>query len=320
MAAIKISRRTRRKYAFIIAMIAWPLANFAVFYIWINFNSILMAFQRTNADFTATWAGLDNFKEIIRQWIREKTLVKYLGNTMYLFFASFVIGFPLNILFAYLFFMRMRGTWFLRFCILLPAMISGLVTVMLFSKFADRALPQLFNLFLKKKTFSILTDDRFNLHFLLVFGMLTGFSFNVILYTNAMNAINDSVIEAARADGATNLRILFQVIVPNIYTTMSTMLVLGFTGIFGSDPGSLFGFYQYSAPENVQTLGYYLFSRTMWATRDYSYAAAMGILFTLLNFPIAMFVKFIMEKLDPMRDEQDIKPGKARRLKRRTAR
>jgi ABC-type sugar transport system permease subunit len=301
----KISKRTRRKYVFIVLMIAWPLANFAVFYVWVNFNSILMAFQRTDNNFNTVWVGLDNFKEVLRQWAWDGNLVRYLKTGLYLFAVSFIIGFPLNILFAYLFFMKIRGVWFMRFCILIPAMISGLASIMLFSKFADHALPQIFNLFLTKKTFSFLTDDRFNLHFILIFSLLLGFSYNIVLYNNAMNAIENSVIEAARSDGASNLQILLKIVVPNIYPTMSTFLILGFAGIFSADPGSLFGFYQYGAPENVMTLGYYLFNKTMSNTRDYSYAATMGIIFTLINLPIVMTVKFIVDGLDPLRDAVD---------------
>ena len=41
----RIKRKTLREYLFVYGMLLLPLIQFAIFYIWINANSIVMAFQ-----------------------------------------------------------------------------------------------------------------------------------------------------------------------------------------------------------------------------------------------------------------------------------
>jgi ABC-type sugar transport system permease subunit len=298
----RIFKASAKQTVFIALMLAYPLANTLIFYFGVNINSILMAFQRTDANFDSAWVGIDNFKRVIDMVKAEGALFKYAGNSLFFFLMTFIIGFPLNMLFAYMFYLKMRGTPFFRFCILLPAMISGLVTAMLYSKFAENALPMLFDRWFGIETVSILLDDRFNKWFMLIYMLFTGFSYNVIIYTNAANAINDSILESARIDGATNLQILYRMVMPCIYPTITTFIVVGVAAIFSNQAGA-FLFYEYSGPDNITTTGYYMFLMSKKTTMlDYSFAAALGLICTLITFPLTMLVRGILEKFDPMRD------------------
>ena len=49
---------------FIFLMLLYPLANFLVFYVVVNFNSVLMAFQSTDEDFNAVFSGFANFRRV----------------------------------------------------------------------------------------------------------------------------------------------------------------------------------------------------------------------------------------------------------------
>ena len=288
---------------FIFLMLIYPLANFLVFYVAVNFNSVLMAFQRTDEEFNSVFAGFDNFSRVFQTLGANGQLLQYAGNSFFFFAVTLVIGFPLNILFAYMFYMRMYGTAFFRFCLLLPAMISGLVTAMLYSKFAVYALPPLFEDWFGVKTVSLLRDERYNRWFLTIYMLFMGFSSNVIIYTNAMNQVDDSSVEAARVDGASNVRILWSVVMPVIYPTIVTFMVTGVAGIFSGD-ASAYLFYEYSGPDNITTVGYYIFLLTKnSASLDYSFAAAIGLVFTIVTFPLTMLVKFVLDRLDPMREE-----------------
>lgn len=287
---------------FIFLMLLYPLANFLVFYVAVNFNSVLMAFQRTDAEFNSVFAGFDNFSRVFQTLGSNGYLLQYAGNSFFFFAVTLVIGFPLNMLFAYMFYMRMHGTAFFRFCLLLPAMISGLVTAMLYSKFAVYALPPLFEDWFGVETVSLLRDTRYNRWFLTIYMLFMGFSSNVIIYTNAMNQVDDSSVEAARVDGASNVRILWSVVMPVIYPTIVTFMVTGVAGIFSGD-ASAYLFYEYSGPDNITTIGYYIFLLTKnTASLDYSFAAAIGLVFTIVTFPLTMLVKFVLDRLDPMRE------------------
>lgn len=287
---------------FIFLMLLYPLANFLVFYVVVNFNSVLMAFQSTDEDFNAVFSGFANFRRVFETLGANGYLFQYAGNSLFFFGITLVIGFPLNMLFAYMFYMRMPGTPFFRFCLLLPAMVSGLVTAMLYSKFATFALPPLFKEWFGVETVSLLKDTRYNRWFLVLYQLFIGFSSNVIIYTNAMNQVDDSAVEAARVDGASNLRILTQVVMPIIYPTIVTFMVTGVSALFSGD-ASAYLFYEYSAPQNITTVGYYIFRLSKdSASLDYSFAAAIGLVFTLITFPLTMLVKYLLDRIDPMRE------------------
>lgn len=299
---INIKNLLSTRNIFIFLMLLYPLVNFIIFYVVVNFNSILMAFQRTDSEFNTTFVGWDNFRRVFEELGSNGSLFAYAGNSLFFFFASLIVGFPLNMLFAYMFFLKMRGTSFFRFCILLPAMVSGLVTAMLYSKFAEYALPVLFEKWFGIETISILKDVRFNKAFLLIYMLFMGFSSNVIIYTNAMNTIDDSVIEAARVDGASNISILLRIVMPAIYPTIVTFMVTGVAGIFTLD-ASAYLFYEFTAPSNVRTIGYYILVLTKKTdSLDYSFAATIGVVFTLISFPLTMLVKALLDRFDPTRD------------------
>ena len=304
-AKLKNNSIARSKYLFVYGLLAYPLLNFIIFYVIVNFNSILLAFQNTDTEtFKSVWVGLDNFKQIAVELVQTKNLLSYIEHSILFWVLGTLIGMPLNILFGYLFLVKIKGTPFIRFCIMIPSIISGLVTAMLFSKFAENAMPVLFDQWFDIQTISLLRDERYNLGTILVYTLLTGFSYNIIIYMNAMKGNSESLFEVARLEGATHLQTLWYVCFPSVYTIMTTFIVTSVPGILAGDPG-LYLFYEYNAPESVMTSGYYIFIKTKnnnGALIDYSYAAAMGLMFTLFSFPLTLFVRWFMDKVDPNRE------------------
>ena len=94
---------------------------------------------------------------------------------------------------------------------------------------------------------------------------------------------------------------MFFVVIPQIFPTLSTYLVIGIVAIF-TDQANLYTFFRDgAAPENY-TIGYYLFIKVMGSessVADYPEAAAMGLLFTAVAIPVTFGVKALLEKLDP---------------------
>lgn len=297
---------TWRKYLFIYGFLAYPLLNFIVFYILINFNGILLAFQETDTlTFQSHWAGLTQFKRFFEEFFKSKDLLVYTLRSAMIWGITLVVGMPLNILFAYLFLIKIRGTYIFRALIMVPMMISGLMTSMIFMKLAENVLPELLKSWFDISTVSLLRDERYNLPTLIVYTLLTGFSYNVILYSNAMGGSSESMFEAVRLDGATHLQTIWYLCVPLCYPIMTTFIVTSVPSILCGDIG-LYVFYQYEAPKSVITTGYYLFilsyGSSSIANVDYSYSAAVSLIFTLVSFPLLLAVRWFMEKHDPTND------------------
>ena len=300
-----IKKPVIRKHVFICLMLLYPMFNFTVFYLLVNFNTLLLAFQKTDANFNTVWAGLENFYRVYDNLIVTGLIWKYISNSLIFFIIPFIIEFPLILCFAYLFMLKFRGYKVLRFCLMLSSMISGLVTAMLFSKFADYVLPEVFKKLFGIDTVSILRDDRFNLQLLLFFTVITAFGANVILYTNAMNSVDISIYEAARMDGAVNLQILCKITIPMSYPTIMTFMVTSVSMIFTADLSNYL-FYDFGAPVNTTTVGYYLFYLSKSEFADYNMASVLSIVFTIITFPMVMLVKWGLEKADPMTEKTEV--------------
>ena len=69
---VKAEKRKRefQKNIFLATIIGVPLLNFIIFYVFVNFNSIIMAFQEYNLDTSKfEWAGMTNFKNLFEKKI-----------------------------------------------------------------------------------------------------------------------------------------------------------------------------------------------------------------------------------------------------------
>ena len=106
-----------------------------------------------------------------------------------------------------------------------------------------------------------------------------------------MNSIDPSIIDAGRIDGAGPLRELVSIIVPCIWPTLSTMLLLCTTGIFtASGPSLLFDKGDYG----TSTISYWIYEITSGSGssgESVELAAAIGLIFTILGLPIVLVVK-----------------------------
>ena len=81
-----------KERGFIGIVLVYPLLLFAVFYIIVNFNSFLLAFQRVDIDYQYTFNGFENFRQVFSDLVSNsnKTLSYAVRNSFLLFI--FVTG------------------------------------------------------------------------------------------------------------------------------------------------------------------------------------------------------------------------------------
>ena len=100
-------------------------------------------------------------------------------------------------------------------------------------------------------------------------------------------------------DGANLFEELIYIVLPLIYPTFVTFIVVGVGGIFTGQM-ALYSFFGPEADQSVQTFGYYLFKRTKMAgDSDYPFLSAMGLLMTCIAAPLTFLVKWLLEKFGP---------------------
>jgi ABC-type sugar transport system permease subunit len=303
----KISEKKKMKRSTVIFMtviLAFPLLNFLVFYVFININTIILAFQNIDKDYNYTFAGLSNIKSAFIALVNDPLLFMSVKNSFILFFATLIIGFPLTIMFAYIFYKKYIANKMFLTILMLPSFLSAIIISLVFLKFTENALPDMLNRIFGITAPYFLKDPNFSFPTIIVFVVMTGFATSVIIYLNAMTAISPEIIESGKVDGVSHLQELLYIILPLVYPTILTFTVTGVASIFVS-MGPLYIFYAEAAPQETYLSGYYLFIKAVGlhsTIRDYPYLSAVGIIFTLIATPLTLIVKKKLEDFDPMKD------------------
>lgn len=302
----KKKKKSKGEIIFLVCLLAFPILHFLVFYVGVNFNSLLLAFQKYDPnDATYGFMGFGNFfanfAKVFDNLGSETVLLTATKNSIVLYLFGLLVGTPLNILIAFCVYKKIPMENFFRVIIFLPSIISSIVFVLIFKHFVDYGIPAIWKLFGCENAPQLLFDERFTFNTLIFYGLWTGFGSGVILYSNAMTRIPDSVVEYGQLEGVKPLRELVSIVIPMIFPTLTTFLVTGIAGIF-INQGAVYTFFGEHAYPHSYTLGYYMFVQVIGAKSspaNYPYAAAMGLVFTLFAAPITLLVKWGLEKLDP---------------------
>lgn len=299
---LKEKRKNRNKeFWFIFSLIVFPMVNFLVFYVYLNASSYVLAFQKIDAKtLDKTWVGFENFVNLFKAFSTSGSdYLNALGNSLLSYVLGMVISFPLEILFAFYVYKKALGSGIFRFVVLIPQVLSGVLMAMMFKRFAY-ALPN----FMRGIGFdnfpNIMSDPSYTFFITIYFGLWGGFGMSTIMYGNAMNSVSDEIVESAVLDGINYVRELWSITLPLIMPTISTFIITS-VSTFLTAEGPLFLFWEYQAPRETVRLGYLMFQTTMKAGEStYPEVAALGMLCTMITFPLTMFVRWLFEKFDPM--------------------
>lgn len=297
---IKIKKKRQpKKLAFYLAIVLPPLIQYLIFYVGVNFNSILMAFQSYDAikdEFF--FNGFVNFERIAFEFQRHGHLRRALINSI-VYYGFSLLVMAVAVFFAYYIYKKRRFSGIFRVVAFLPDIISNITLVLIFKYFTENAYPAIVEALTGKEVWGLLVDPDTVRGTVMVFCLMVGFGTQMIMLANAMSAIDQSVCEAATLDGASPWREFIHVTLPNVFPTLSTFLIVGISNIFINQM-CLFSFFDTGADPKLWTLGYYLFRGIKGASwSEYPYLAALGVLFTLVVFPVTMLARKFFDKIDP---------------------
>lgn len=301
VAKIKIKTKTKinpRKLLFYLSIVTIPLIQFCIFYVGVNFNSIVMAFQSYDSSTnTFYWNNFENFKMVFEQF-KNGPLLHALGNSV-MYYGITIVTMVLSTFFSYYVFKKRKFSGLFKVVAFLPHIVSNITLVLIFKYFTENAYPTIYEAITGKETWGLLAQQETVLPTVIVFCMFCGFGTQLLMISNAMSGIDQSISEAARMDGVTPLREFFLVDLPIVFPTISTFIIVGVAGIF-TNQISLFSFFGTNADQSAWTLGYYLYKEMKLADMSrYPYLACLGLLFTLIVVPITFVVRKLLNKLDP---------------------
>lgn len=291
-------KNSKNRKIFIAVMLILPVLHWCVFWLYVNFNSFVLAFKTPR---TYVWT-LSNFSQFWSELTMPGGKIGLaVKNTLGYFGLGILLMF-LNLIMAYFFYKRIAGYKIFRIIFYLPSIISGVAMVAVYTAFIKLGGP----LDAIVKWFGGRLPETGLIHnshtatpTIMVFNIWTGFTTNVLLFGGALARIPIELIESARLDGCGPMRELTSITVPLIWPTMSTMVIFSLTGIFGaSGPILLFKADNY----DTMTISYWIFkqvygSGAVGGTGSYGLVSAAGLCFTAVGVPLIMFVRWLLNKI-----------------------
>ena len=123
-----------------------------------------------------------------------------------------------------------------------------------------------------------------------------------ILYYASLMSLDESLIEAAKIDGANTFQITWKICVPHLTTIMTIQGILAVGGIFGGDFGL---FYQVPRNQGVlypvtDIIPTYIFRGLQsGSNRDMSISAAVGLFQSTVGMILVILTNAVVKKIEP---------------------
>ena len=294
------------------AFLAFPLLQFFVFFIIVNYRSILMAFSDANGVFD--W-GNSNWLYFVKEWNSiEHPLQTSLKNSVIYFLVCNFINLPLVIVFAYLLYKKCVGHRAFRVIFFMPSIIGGVVFCTLFRFFVGTMQGEMGPvLFFTSKLYELfgeeipamvarqglLADSSTAFVTIMVETIWTGFGLSLILISGALARLPSSIFEAAKIDGTNMWREFWNIVVPLLMPTITSVFMLNLAGVFVFyAPVMLLT----EGASETSTIGWYITRFTLHRAKtggNLNYPAFVGILVTLIAVPFVLIIRKVLDKLTP---------------------
>ena len=297
--------RTTRKYIFIAELIIIPVINFIIFWVYVNFDTILLTFKRFDVPTASyVWRGFDGYISVFKSMILGGDPGEF--NAFVNSFRAILINviiLPVTFVISYSFYKKIRFRKFFQVVFFLPNIISLVVLCMMVrhmfsSDFGPIALviekitghPTDWLGYNSDKMWGIIT----------VFCIWAGLGGNTIILCGAMQRIPEDIIEAARLDGIGFLREAWSIVLPLVMPTVGVFMIgvvtspLSFTlqpMLIAVNPG---------IDNKFMTIGWYIFTSVdTGGSGNMIQAATIGMMFSMLLLPVIIAVRLLVKKFTP---------------------
>ena len=301
------SRLERRDFLFAYLVVLFPVAQFLVFWLFVNASSIALAFQDGAGDFTFL-----NFKTVYNAFIDKDMLGINLGKSLGRSFLLWVIGegfiFPVSLITTYVLTRKILGHYIFRIIYIIPSLMGAIIWTLLIKEMLSYSGPitkMLLEMgvelpFGAKKNGLLRHEDTAFISLVLVRSVMGIVGNNAVL-TGAYTRVPDELFESAELDGAGFFTEMFRIAIPCIWSTICTLLTFSLCSIFTCDY-NVYLFTDGTGGYETSTIGFQLFNLTYRlstgsGSTGYGYPAALGVVLTLMTLPVVLSGKALLERM-----------------------
>ena len=263
--------------------IAWLLitpaaVGFLIFAVYPLLRGVYLSFTTFHVLSPAQWTGLANYRELIH----DGTFWSSVGVTIYFVVLSVGIGIFFSLLTAVVMH-RLTKSTVIRGLVLLPFLISGVVAALVWSWMLQSQLG-IISIWLQDLTghnFLFLGSTKWAIPTVALINVWKSMGYNAVLLFAGLQMIPTDVYEAARLDGASEVRIFRRITVPLLRPVLSMVVILTVIGSF-----QVFDIVQVATnggpADASNVLPMYIYQKA-FSEFDFGYASTMSIaLFVML--------------------------------------
>lgn len=289
----KLTKKQKINLLFIWSMLLIPIAQWVMFYFYVNLDSFVLAFREVNGVWTmgymkTAWHDLTT---------GGSALLNAITNTL-IYFVKDLLMIPFQLLIAYFLYKEITGSKFFRIMFYLPSLISGVVMVTVYSTLIAPygAVGQLIESIFGSCP-SFLADSRYATWAIVIYTIWLGWGGNMLIFGGSLSRIPTEMFEAARIDGITPGKEMTRLILPLMWPTLSTVLILNLTGLFAAG-GPILLFDSAKLNVGIDTVGFWMFEK-VWknGAAAYNEVSATGLILTLIGAPVILFIRWLIEKV-----------------------
>lgn len=281
-----------------------PAMVFALIFSYLPMIGILIAFK-DNPNFgrydvfeafsRASWT-LDNFRILFS----DPEILKYIGNTLIISVMKIIILFPLPIILAVMISEVKNKTFskIIQGMVFLPHFLSWVVITGIFNNLLDLYGP------INNMITSMGGDAVYFMGeagwFRPLVVILSGWKeigYSSIVYVSAITAIDSSLYEAAQIDGASKLKQIWKITIPQILPTIIVMLIIRIGYLMDAGFEQVYTMLNPYTRETGEIIGTYVYRLGLGTgTRDYGLSTAVGLFNGVISLILILGANFISRK------------------------
>ena len=279
----------------------WPGIIFMIIFCYIPIYGLTIAFKNYTVIDTlssAPWVGLENFKIIAT----DKYFWESVVNTLGISFLKLAIGFVIPIILAIMIYEVGMGRFkkIVQTISYLPHFLSWIVLGgMLITWFSTTGMfnQLLLDLGLISKPQNILLDPGKYWWIAVLSDVWKEAGWGTILYLAIMAKIDPTYYEAAKIDGASRLRQIWNITLPNMRMIISLNLILTISGLLGSNLDQTLVLMNSQNRERAEVINSYVY-RMGLTQGDFSYATAVGLGVSVVSVILLVLANKVTSKLN----------------------
>lgn len=259
---------------------------------------IMIAFKKFNifqGVIMSPWIGLRNFNEAFSSaqfWLA-------LRNTLVLNIGDILFGFPLPIILA-VFLYEVRNNLIKKstqLILYLPHFLSWVIIAGIVQQlFAKQGLVNnMIGLFSGGASVDFLSSTGWWRVVYWITGIWQGAGYNLIIYLAALSGTDPTLNEAAYIDGATRMKRIWYVTIPQIRGTITMMLIMSLGNVMSISFERPYMMGNTLVSDAAEVISTYVF-KTGLENMRYDYAAAVGLFQSVVGIVLVLMVNQMAKK------------------------